>query len=157
MKEAFKEKMKRSFVVERGVKVSDLEDSALAFILNIFWDKNWLSLFQPINAYLRLVHDFYANMVNISVSPPHFTTKVLSVKIHVTPTFISQVTQIPIVPNPGFPFSTPDHQVVKSQHQGGNRITLICKLGLILQLGVSGLSMKNQCLLVISLLLCLLT
>lgn len=47
-------------------------------------------------------------MVNISASPPHFTTKVLRVKNHVSPTLISQVTQLPIVPNPGFPFPTPD-------------------------------------------------
>jgi hypothetical protein len=36
----------------------------------------------------QYVHDFYANML------------ILNVKIHVTPTFISQVTQIPLVPNP---------------------------------------------------------
>lgn len=46
---------------------------------------------------------------NVSVSPPHFTTKVLlGFKIHVTPLVISQVTQIPIVPNPDYRFPTPD-------------------------------------------------
>lgn len=59
LKEKFK---KRMLVVERGVKVADLKDPAFSFILDTFRDRGWLSLFQPVNAYLKLVREFYTNI-----------------------------------------------------------------------------------------------
>jgi hypothetical protein len=63
MVKGLKEKFKQTLVAERGVKVADLEEPLFSFILNIFKDRVWLSLFQPINFYLKIVREFYINII----------------------------------------------------------------------------------------------
>jgi hypothetical protein len=106
LKEKFK---KRTLVVERGVKVADLEDPAFSFILDIFRDRGWLSLFRPVNAYVKLVREFYTNIDKISMTPPSFITTVLGAKIHVTAELFSKGTRIPLEPNHGYPFPSSNH------------------------------------------------
>jgi hypothetical protein len=45
--------MELSIVVEHGVTKSYLMVESFQFTLEIFWENQWLTLFEPMNAYTR--------------------------------------------------------------------------------------------------------
>ena len=57
-------------VVEREVKLDDFEGPQFAFIMTIFQECRWPTLFEPTLVYIMLVHDFYANVNSMSFNYP---------------------------------------------------------------------------------------
>jgi hypothetical protein len=75
------------------------------FINDIFRDNKLISLFSPVDAYPRLVREFYYNIE--SVKKTHelsFKTKVLRKTLTINSTLISEVTGIPLTSGKATPF-----------------------------------------------------
>ncbi|KAE8124285.1 hypothetical protein FH972_019184 [Carpinus fangiana] len=84
-------------VIERGVVQSDLLIEHFRFIYDIFRDNQWTSLFTPVDAYLRLVREFYFNIESIKKTHElSFKTKVLGKTLTINSALISEVTRIPL-------------------------------------------------------------
>ncbi|KAE8125646.1 hypothetical protein FH972_020426 [Carpinus fangiana] len=86
-----------NIVIERGVVQSDLLVKPFRFIHDIFRNNQWTSLFTPVDAYPRLVQEFYYNIESIKKTHElSFKTKVLGNTLTVNATLISEVTGIPL-------------------------------------------------------------
>jgi hypothetical protein len=80
--------------------------AAFAFIKHIFQENGWLSLFNSIKVFPRLVREFYMNM-KIVQTAWHYSdleTKVCGTEIRIDPALISSLTSIPLSPALGIPF-----------------------------------------------------
>lgn len=106
---------KRSIIVERGVLRSDLMVEPFQFIYDIFRENKWLTLFEPVNVYHRLVREFYSNMSLVLGSSPHFKTKVSGTSLLINPALISEVTGIPLTNGKPSPFSDIDTHPTKAE------------------------------------------
>jgi hypothetical protein len=52
----------RTIVIERGVLKPDIRVAPFDFIYQIFQENGWLSLFDAVYIYPRLVYEFYRNL-----------------------------------------------------------------------------------------------
>jgi hypothetical protein len=52
----------RTIVIERGVLKPDIRVAPFDFIYRIFNENGWLSIFDAVNVYPRLVYEFYKNL-----------------------------------------------------------------------------------------------
>jgi hypothetical protein len=87
----------RNIVIERGVVQSDLLVAHFRFIYDIFHDNQWTSLFTLVDAYPRLVCEFYFNIESIKKTCElSFKTKVLGKTLPINSMLISEVTGIPL-------------------------------------------------------------
>jgi hypothetical protein len=99
----------RTLVIEGTIFESDLEQPEFAFILRIFESRGWDSLvLRDYYVYPKIVREFYANIHKIKMDPPSFETYVRKAKIVVNAEFLSKVAEIPLVPEPGYPFGNPE-------------------------------------------------
>ncbi|XP_059434578.1 uncharacterized protein LOC132167585 [Corylus avellana] len=106
----------RKFVIERGVEQKDIRVEPFRFIHDIFQANQWTSLFVPVNAYTRLVREFYYNIDEIDlVGPPSFTTKVFEKTLNITTELISEVIGIPLTNEKPLPFLEEDPQPTKAE------------------------------------------
>ncbi|XP_062175022.1 uncharacterized protein LOC133880148 isoform X4 [Alnus glutinosa] len=94
-----------SIMVERGVSWSDIMDPTYKFIYKIFKKNEWLSLFDHVTVYPRLVQEFYHNMYPINCDSSHFYTKVSGTQLHITSKLINEVTKIPLTSDGNTPFT----------------------------------------------------
>jgi hypothetical protein len=80
-------------MVERGVKVEEIEKESLNDLLRIFRENKWMSLFEPVSAYTCLFCEFYSNINTVHLNyPPSFETKVLGTPFLVNAALISKIT-----------------------------------------------------------------
>ncbi|KAE7996066.1 hypothetical protein FH972_000815 [Carpinus fangiana] len=99
----------RTFVIESKFFESEFEEPEFAFILQIFESRGWESLLLRRHlAYPRIVREFYANIHKIKMDPPSFETYVREAKIVVNAELLSEVAEIPLVLEPGYPFGNPE-------------------------------------------------
>jgi hypothetical protein len=90
---------KRSIVIERTVLRSDIRVAPFDFIYHVFQDNRWLGLFDAVNIYPRLVHEFYRNLKidNIYQQASCLKTKVRCTSLRIDANLISSVTGIPVI------------------------------------------------------------
>ena len=94
-----------NIVIERGVVQSDLLVEPFRFIYDIFHNNQWTSLFTLVDAYPRLVWEFYFNIESIkSTCDLSFKTKVLGKTLTINSKLISEVTGIPLTNGKAAPF-----------------------------------------------------
>ncbi|XP_062149271.1 BRAP2 RING ZnF UBP domain-containing protein 1-like isoform X3 [Alnus glutinosa] len=95
----------RTIVIEHGVLKPDIRVAPFDFIYRIFNENGWLSIFDAVNIYPRLVYEFYKNLevVSIDKQTPCFETKVCGTTLTIDVDVISEVTDIPL----SYAISTP--------------------------------------------------
>jgi hypothetical protein len=104
-----------NIVIERGVVQTDLMVEPFQFINDIFRANQWTSLFFPVDAYPRLVREFYYNIESIKrASELSFKTKVLGHTLTINTTLISEVTGIPLTNGKAVPYLPTEQQPSKS-------------------------------------------
>lgn len=87
----------RTIVIERGVLRSDIRVPPFQIIYQIFQQNGWLSVFDVVNIYHRLVHEFYKNLKPYSLyDTPYVDNKVCGTELRITPKVIGEVTGIPL-------------------------------------------------------------
>jgi len=97
-----------TIVIECGVLRSDTRVPPFQFIYQIFQQNGWLSVFNAVNIYPRLVHEFYMNLKPYSrYDTPHVDTIVYGTKLRVTLEVTNEVTGISLsfgitMPYPNF-------------------------------------------------------
>jgi hypothetical protein len=95
----------RMIVIEHGVLRSDLRALSFQFIYQTFQEDGWLSIFDAVNIYPRLVHEFYMNLKPYArYDTPYVESKVCGTKLRITPEVISEVTGILLTPDLSTPF-----------------------------------------------------
>ncbi|KAE8038058.1 hypothetical protein FH972_010604 [Carpinus fangiana] len=105
----------RNIVIERGVVQTDLMVEPFRFINDIFRANQWTSLFSPVDAYPRLVREFYYNIESIKrASELSFKTKVLGHTLTINTTLISEVTGIPLTNGKAVPYLPTEQEPSKS-------------------------------------------
>jgi hypothetical protein len=105
----------RTIIAERPVNLSDLQDSQFQMISRIFTQRRWeYFISPPARPFINLVREFYANMEIQQDSDEHVDAPlqiisfVRGVQIVVTREVIAEVTGIPLIEDPGYPYPTED-------------------------------------------------
>ena len=105
----------RTIIAERPVNLSDLRESQFQFISRIFTQRRWeYFISPPARPFTNLVREFYANMEMQQVSDEHvddplqIISFIRGVQIVVTREVIAEVTGIPLIEEPGYPYPTED-------------------------------------------------
>jgi hypothetical protein len=105
----------RTVIVDRPVNLSDLQDSQFQMISQIFTQRRWeYFIAPPAHPFINLVQEFYANMeiqqgTDENVDDPlQITSFIRGVQIVVTREVIAEVTGIPLIVDPGYPYPTDD-------------------------------------------------
>ena len=94
---------------------SNLLVEPFRFIYDIFRDNQWTSLFTPVDAYPRLVQEFYFNIESIkSTCDLSFKTKVSGKTLTINYKLISEVTRIPLTNGKAAPFLHTEPQSSKA-------------------------------------------
>jgi hypothetical protein len=97
--------LSRNIVIERGMVQADVMIEPFRFINDIFRENKWRSLFTPVDAYPRLVREFYYNIEIIKKTPELcFKTKVLGKTLTINAELISEITRIPLTNGKAAPF-----------------------------------------------------
>jgi hypothetical protein len=105
----------RNIVIERGVVQFDLLVEPFRFIHDIFHNNQWTSLFTPVDAYPRLVREFYFNIESIRKTYEFsFKTKVLGNTLTINAMLISEVTGIPLTNGKAVPYLPTELQSSKA-------------------------------------------
>jgi hypothetical protein len=87
----------RKIEIERGVLRSGIWVHPFQFIYQIFQENGWLSIFDAVNIYPPLVHEFYMNLeANVDYDTYYVDTKVCGTRLHIILTVINEVTSIPL-------------------------------------------------------------
>jgi hypothetical protein len=88
----------RKIVIERGSLRPDIRVAPFDFIYRTFQKNGWLSIFDAVNIYPRLVYEFYKNLkvVSIHKQTPCLETKVRSTTLTINADVINEVTGIPL-------------------------------------------------------------
>jgi hypothetical protein len=97
---------KQNIIIERTVLRSDIRVAPFNFIYQVFQENGWLSLFEAINIYPRLVHEFDRNLKidNIYQLAPCLDTKVRGTSLRIDADLISSITGIPVIDASSTPF-----------------------------------------------------
>jgi hypothetical protein len=105
----------RTIIIERPVNLSDLQDSQFQIISQIFTKRRWeYFISPPARPFINLVWEFYANMEIQQDSDEHVDAPlqiisfVRGVQIVVTREVIAEVTGIPLIEEPGYPYPIED-------------------------------------------------
>ncbi|KAE8009241.1 hypothetical protein FH972_005690 [Carpinus fangiana] len=105
----------RTVIAERPVNLSDLQDSQFRVISQIFTQRQWeYFISPPARPFINLVREFYANMeiqqgIDENVDDPlQITSFIREVQIVVTREAIAEVTGIPLIEEPGYPYPIDD-------------------------------------------------
>jgi hypothetical protein len=105
----------RNIVIERGVVQIDLLVEPFWLIYDIFRDNQWTSLFAPMDAYTKLVREFYYNIENIHlIGAPSFKTNFLGKPLTINSKLISEVTRIPLTNGKAISFPETEPQPSKA-------------------------------------------
>jgi hypothetical protein len=105
----------RTVIAERLVNLSDLQGSQFQMISRIFTQRRWeYFISPPARPFVNLVREFYANMeiqqdsVEHVDAPLQIISFIRGVQIVVTREVIAEVTGIPLIEEPGYPYPTED-------------------------------------------------
>jgi hypothetical protein len=105
----------RTIIAKRPVNLSDLQDSQFQIISRIFTQRRWeYFISPPAHPFINLVREFYANMEIQQDSDEHVDAPlqiisfVRGMQIVVTHEVIAEVTRIPLIEDPGYPYPTED-------------------------------------------------
>ncbi|KAE8009388.1 hypothetical protein FH972_005826 [Carpinus fangiana] len=105
----------RTIIAERLVNLSDLQESQFQIISRIFTQRRWeYFISPPARPFINLVRKFYANMEIQQVSDEHVDAPlqiisfIRGMQIVVTREVIAEVTGIPLIEEPGYPYPTED-------------------------------------------------
>jgi hypothetical protein len=110
----------RKVLIERGVKLTDLTDT-FALVPRILNERHWeYFALSPISVYIEAVREFYCNITGFQDSPPSFTTYVRGREILVDRLLISNITNIPIIDEPDYPYADSEFP---SRYDMGHKFT----------------------------------
>jgi hypothetical protein len=106
----------RTVIVERPVNLSDLQGSQFQISSRIFTHRRWeYFISPPACPFVNLVREFYANMEirqdsdeHVDDAPLQIISFIRGVEIFVTREVIAEVTGIPLIEEPGYPYPTED-------------------------------------------------
>ncbi|KAE8037311.1 hypothetical protein FH972_009911 [Carpinus fangiana] len=103
----------RTVIAERPVNLSDLQDSNFQMISQIFTQRRWeYFIAPPARPFINLVREFYENMDSQQISdesidaPLQILSFIRGVPIVVTREVIAEVTGIPLIEEPRYPYPT---------------------------------------------------